>query len=184
MGYFSAFWSSSRWQNLLTRVKWYLQSSNKSQVINFIIEVVVTDRFHCSKLPPYISNGLSFFYPYFGQCVVQAVYPCDSSSTSNAFSFRIGVCKRVCKRIPCNLLRTGRTGATFIANRWQANLLLCYDQSGSSWLAEYEKWALSIPRSSWPTNPLIFSDCYLNIFKVNVPTHSTLQLYWCWWTYM
>ena len=61
MGYFSAFWSSSRWprcsrrQKLLARVNWYLRSSlntllNKSQVINFIIEVVVTDRFHCNEV--------------------------------------------------------------------------------------------------------------------------------------
>ena len=44
---------SSRRQILLARVHWYLQSSlntllNKSQVIGFIIEVVVTDKFHCS----------------------------------------------------------------------------------------------------------------------------------------
>ena len=43
---------SSRRQTLLARVNWYLQSSlnillNKSQVIKFILEVVVTDMFHC-----------------------------------------------------------------------------------------------------------------------------------------
>ena len=51
---------SSRRQKLLTRVNRYLQSqlntllNNKSQEIIFIIEVVVTDMFHCialSKLP-------------------------------------------------------------------------------------------------------------------------------------
>ena len=41
-------------QNLLTRPNWYLQSLlkhiiNKSQVLNFIVEVVVADRFHCSE---------------------------------------------------------------------------------------------------------------------------------------
>ena len=41
-----------RRQSLLARVNWYFQSSlntllNKSHVINFMIEVVVTDRFHC-----------------------------------------------------------------------------------------------------------------------------------------
>ena len=46
---------SSRRQKLLARVNWCLQSSintllNKSQVTNFIIEVVVTDRFHYSHL--------------------------------------------------------------------------------------------------------------------------------------
>ena len=70
MGYFSVFWSSSRWpratqmssrrQKLLARVNWYLQSSlnillNKSQVINFILEVVITDRYHCN-----LSNAADF----------------------------------------------------------------------------------------------------------------------------
>ena len=45
---------SSRRQTLLARTNWYLQSSlntllNKLQVINFIKEVVVTDRFHCTR---------------------------------------------------------------------------------------------------------------------------------------
>ena len=40
---------SSRWQNLLARANWNLQPSlNKSQVLHFIIEVVVIDRFHCT----------------------------------------------------------------------------------------------------------------------------------------
>ena len=43
---------SSRRQKLLASVNWYLQSSlkhitDKSQVIDFNIEVVVTDRLHC-----------------------------------------------------------------------------------------------------------------------------------------
>ena len=47
---------NSRRQKLLTRVNWYLQPSlntllNKSQVTNFIKEVVVTDRFHCINEP-------------------------------------------------------------------------------------------------------------------------------------
>ena len=44
---------SPRRQKLLTRLNWYLQSSlkllNKSQVIHFISEVVVIDRFHCNR---------------------------------------------------------------------------------------------------------------------------------------
>ena len=58
MGYFSAFWSSSRWpratymtsrwQKLLATVNWYLQSSFRH--ITDIIEAVVTDRFHCMAL--------------------------------------------------------------------------------------------------------------------------------------
>ena len=43
---------SSRRQILLASVNWFLQSSlkhilNKSQVINFILELVVIDKFHC-----------------------------------------------------------------------------------------------------------------------------------------
>ena len=45
---------SSRRQKLLPRVNWWIHSSlntllNKSQVIDFIMEVVVTDRFHCTS---------------------------------------------------------------------------------------------------------------------------------------
>ena len=48
---------SSRRQTLLARVNWYHQSSlntllNESQVINFIIEMVVSDRFHCIIVTP------------------------------------------------------------------------------------------------------------------------------------
>ena len=69
MGYFSAFWSSSRWpmatkmsskrQTLLSTVNLYLQSSLKhiTQMINIIIEVVVRDRFHCRM----ICRGVSAF---------------------------------------------------------------------------------------------------------------------------
>ena len=70
---------SSRRQTLLARVNGYLQSSlkhklNKSQVIDFIIEVVVADRFHCTHILP----GSFYFYLHCNQLICMSPIPAES----------------------------------------------------------------------------------------------------------